>query len=117
MKKITVLALLVMFLMPVVLSQAGAAEKTARTGITDVGNKLCPVMGGPVDGEHFVVYEGRRYGLCCPACEKMFLNDPEKYIAQAEAEQRAPAAPEGTVVPIIDPASAEMQRDMEQAEL
>ncbi|HOW88510.1 MAG TPA: YHS domain-containing protein [Candidatus Omnitrophota bacterium] len=81
MKKIVVVVLLLVFLMPVMVSPVLAAEKS-ETGITDVGNKICPVMGGPVSGKDFVVYQGKRYGLCCPACKAAFLAHPEKYASQ-----------------------------------
>ena len=100
-------------MMPLAASQALAADETAQTGIMDVGNKMCPVMDGPVNGKNFVVYEGKRYGLCCPGCDKTFLSDPAKYIAQMEAKEKA-VAPVATPV---DPASEEMERDMEQGDL
>ena len=115
MKKVIVVMVVLALMMPVMASPAFAANK-AEGSIEDIGNKLCPVMGGPVNGKDFVVYEGKRYGLCCPGCDKTFLSDPAKYIAQMEAKERVPSAPEGTVVP-IDPASEEMERDMEQGAL
>jgi len=57
-----------------------ADEKTAPV-VEDAGNKVCPVMGGPVSGKYFVTYQGKRYGLCCSACKKIFLAEPEKYVA------------------------------------
>ncbi len=111
MKKMIVLALLVVLMMPLAASQVLAADETAQAGIVDVGNKMCPVMDGPVNGKDFVVYEGKRYGLCCPGCDKTFLSDPAKYIAKVNATEAV--ATEAPVVP-VDPASAEMERDMEQ---
>jgi Cu(I)/Ag(I) efflux system membrane fusion protein len=49
--------------------------------IVDFGNLFCPVMGGPVDGESFVVYNGVRYGLCCAGCDRALLAEPDKYLA------------------------------------
>lgn len=115
MKKIITIAIVLALMMPGMVSPLFAANKVEK-GITDVGNKLCPVMGGPVNGKDFVVYEGKRYGLCCPGCDKTFLSDPKKYIAQAERMKTVPVAPKGTVVP-IDPASEEMEKDMEQGSL
>jgi len=106
MKKTVVLALLVVFMMPLAVSQVLAADETAQTGIVDVGNKICPVMDGPVNGKDFVVYEGKRYGLCCPGCDKTFLSDPVKYVAKVNAEKAADAS-----------ASEEMEKDMEQGSL
>jgi len=109
MKKLIVLALLVVSVMPVTVSQVFAADEAAQTGIVDVGNKLCPVMGGPVNGKDFVVYEGKRYGLCCPGCDKTFLSDPARYVAKVNASEAA-ALP-------VDPASEAMEKDMEQGSL
>ena len=109
MKKLIVLALLVVFVMPLAGSQVFAAEETAQTGVVDVGNKLCPVMGGPVNGKDFVIYEGKRYGLCCPGCDKTFLSDPAKYIAKVNASE--------TVALPADPASKKMEKGMEQGSL
>jgi len=106
MKKLIFWVLLAMLVTPGVGSQGYAADETAPSGVVDAGNKICPVMGEPVDGEHFVVYEGKRYGLCCPGCEKAFLADPAQYIAKLNAGKTADEA-----------VSAEMQQDMEQAEL
>ena len=111
MKKMIALTLLVVFLTPLVAAQVFAADETAQAGVVDVGNKLCPVMGGPVDGKNFVVYEGKRYGLCCPGCDKTFLSDPAKYIAKMEAPEKASAP--AAVTP-DEAKSKEMQKDMEQ---
>ena len=115
MKKLRVLALLVAFLMPLAASQISAADKTAQAGGVNVGNKFCPVMGGPVNGKDFVVYEGKRYGLCCPGCDKTFLSDPAKYIAQMKAREKA-LATTATVTPIVSK-SKKMEKAMEQGSL
>ena len=47
---------------------------------------LCPVMGGPVNPNIFVDYEGKRVYFCCNACPEMFKKNPEKYIKKLEAE-------------------------------
>ncbi len=41
---------------------------------------LCPVMGGVINKEHFIEYEGKKVYFCCPGCEKEFLKEPEKYL-------------------------------------
>jgi hypothetical protein len=48
--------------------------------IIDVGNKTCPFLGDRVSGKDFVVYKGKRYGLCGSHCKDKFLQDPERYI-------------------------------------
>ena len=90
MKKLLAIALVAMFLMPFVASQVFAADERAQSGTVNVGNKMCPVSGDPVSGKDFVEYQGKRYGLCCPMCEKPFLANPEKYLAAlAEKEKTA----------------------------
>jgi len=54
--------------------------------VIDVGNKFCPVSGDEVSGKHFVVYEGKRYGMCCPMCQKDFKKNPEKYVSIVNAQ-------------------------------
>ncbi|MBI4711449.1 MAG: YHS domain-containing protein [Candidatus Omnitrophica bacterium] len=84
-------------------------------GENQAGNKLCPISGEPVSGTSFVEYEGKRYGLCCPGCEGMFLKDPAKYIAQMEAKEKSLAST--TAVTPDAAASHEMEMDMEQGDL
>lgn len=84
----------------------GEGSRMGSAGMTDhkmdeegvkaveVGNKICPVSGNPVDdgkmGE-VVKYEynGKIYNLCCKMCVKDFQKDPEKYskIAQDEVKK------------------------------
>lgn len=59
--------------------------------LPNVGNKMCPVSGNPVDdgsmGEAVkYVYNGKIYNLCCQMCVKDFKKNPEKYSAVAEKE-------------------------------
>ncbi|OGX11808.1 MAG: hypothetical protein A2351_07210 [Omnitrophica bacterium RIFOXYB12_FULL_50_7] len=89
MKKSVVLALLLVCVMSVVAQPVFAAEEKAQSGIVDVGNKLCPISGEPVSGTSFVEYQGKRYGLCCSGCDKMFLAEPEKYLAKMNAQEAA----------------------------
>jgi YHS domain-containing protein len=44
----------------------------------------CPVMGGPIDGQTFIEYQGRRIDFCCDACPKDFKADPAKFLAKLE---------------------------------
>jgi len=46
--------------------------------------KICPVMGGPLDGmggPYRTVLNGRVVYLCCPGCGGKLFADPEKYLA------------------------------------
>lgn len=67
-----------------------ATEEDIKS-LPNVGNKLCPVSGNPVDdgtmGESVkYVYNGKIYNLCCQMCVKDFKKSPEKYSAVAEKE-------------------------------
>lgn len=63
------------------------ADKTVENKAVNVGNEICPVMGGSAKGVGVVVeYEGKIYNLCCPACIDTFKADPAKYIAIVEKE-------------------------------
>ncbi len=52
----------------------------------------CPVSGEKL-GEHgeaaSIRYKGRTVKFCCPACEKPFRAEPEKYLNQLPGEQQA----------------------------
>lgn len=45
-----------------------------------VENEICPVSADPVDGEHFVNYNGVKVALCCSGCEEGFVADPDKFL-------------------------------------
>ncbi len=105
MKKWITLALLVVFLMPLAVLPAFAAEKTVAAG-----NRFCPVSGDPVSGTNFVEYQGKTYGLCCPACKAAFLADPAKAIAKMRIQEAAAA-----VVAPDSIASKKMKKGMEQS--
>lgn len=60
-----------------------AEEKVSETSeeeIVDIGNKVCPVMGAPVNKDITYVREGKRYYFCCSGCVETFKQNPEKYI-------------------------------------
>jgi YHS domain-containing protein len=67
-----------------VAEKAAVAEKAPT--VTKVGNTICPVSGQKVDGVDFYEYDGKWYGMCCPACGATFQKDPKKYSAIAEKE-------------------------------
>ncbi|MFH1189137.1 MAG: YHS domain-containing protein [Candidatus Omnitrophota bacterium] len=63
-----------------------AAPSERAPSIVHVGNTTCPVSGEKVDGVNFYEYNGKWYGMCCPACADKFKKDPKKYSAIAEKE-------------------------------
>ncbi len=54
--------------------------------------KVCLVSGEEL-GEHgeasVIHYKGRTVKFCCPACEKPFRAEPEKYLNQMPGEQQS----------------------------
>ncbi len=68
--------------------KTGAPAPGAPTGVLlDLGNTLCPIMGGEVDGETFSEWKGLRVSHCCPACVAELLEAPD---AEAKVEEVAP---------------------------
>jgi len=53
--------------------------------------KLCPVLGNPIDKTVFVDYEGRRIYFCCAMCIDEFKKDPAKYIQKVDEELKGAA--------------------------
>jgi YHS domain-containing protein len=56
----------------------------------------CPVLGGNINKQVYVDYQGKRVYFCCKGCDEQFKQDPEKYIKKLEEEgvtlEPAPAA-------------------------
>ena len=71
MKKIILLVSLILFLIPV---SAFVEEDELKSQTT------CPVMGGKIDKEIYLDYQGQRIYFCCESCKKSFSEDPEKYM-------------------------------------
>lgn len=74
------------FAEPSATEQTGQAAAGGGAAVLKVGNKVCPVMGGPVDLNTAVkvIHNGKEYNLCCAGCLKAFQEDPEKYSLIAE---------------------------------
>lgn len=47
-----------------------------------VEQTICPVMGGAINKDLFVEYQGKKVYFCCGQCKGEFEKDPEKYIAK-----------------------------------
>nr|MBU1328668.1 YHS domain-containing protein [Candidatus Omnitrophota bacterium] len=63
------------------------ATATTSTAI-DTGNKICPVLGNPIDDATKATYEyeGKVYNFCCAGCIDEFKKDSEKYIKKVDEE-------------------------------
>jgi len=46
----------------------------------------CPVMGGNIDKNIYIDYQGKRIYFCCTGCVEEFKKDPEKYLKKMESE-------------------------------
>ena len=60
---------------------APAAEANAAVSAA-VEQTMCPVMGGVINKDLFVEYQGKKVYFCCGQCKGEFEKDPEKYIAK-----------------------------------
>lgn len=77
---------------------AGMMEETGMDNPvegTEVGNKICPIEGGEIGkmGPAFkVAHNGKVYSLCCAACAKEFMKDPDGSAKKAEESVSAESA-------------------------
>jgi len=42
----------------------------------------CPVMGGPINKDIFIEYQGKKVYFCCNGCPDTFRASPEKYLSK-----------------------------------
>ena len=57
----------------------GTVQKDAHASGT-MHQTTCPVMGGEIDKNVYVDYQGKRVFFCCKMCVDKFKEDPEKYM-------------------------------------
>jgi len=71
-------------------NKAVGQETTGKLIAIEVGNKVCPVMGGEIiEGRSVKVeYEGKLYNLCCSGCISVFKDDPNKYIEKIKENEK-----------------------------
>ena len=63
----------------------GLAELSAADRAAAEKQRVCPVSGdvlGAMDTPYKVTVKGQIVFLCCPACEKELLKNPDKYLAK-----------------------------------
>jgi YHS domain-containing protein len=61
-----------------------AGEKDPRPEKTP--QAYCPVMGGKIDKNVHVDYQGQRIYFCCSGCPAAFQADPERYMKKLEEQ-------------------------------
>lgn len=82
-------ATLLLLAMFVTLSSSAMAQEAAEAGLLiDLGNEKCPMMGGPVDGSTWSVWNGIRIGHCCGGCSAKLMAAPEKYLDKTGIDWR-----------------------------
>ena len=64
-----------------------AVVKDVAAEVKEVASEVieqttCPIMGGKIDKNIFVEYEGKKVYFCCAGCEKPFEENPEKYVSK-----------------------------------
>ncbi len=57
-------------------------DSSVKSKVIDVSNKICPVLGEPINEDNKATYEyqGKIYNFCCTSCVEAFKKDPQKYI-------------------------------------
>jgi YHS domain-containing protein len=65
----------------------GATKEGVAFASDDDGQPECVVSGGL--GKFAVSYKGKTYYVCCSGCRDAFKEEPEKYIKEYEAKQKA----------------------------
>ena len=93
------LKIIILAVIALAVSQYGFAAEEATEAVADqamemvvVANKICPISGEKIGemGEGKVVeYNGKQYKLCCAACEKDFLKDPDAAVKKIEDSMAA----------------------------
>jgi YHS domain-containing protein len=61
---------------------AAPASANGDGSVTQIEQKLCPVMGNPINPEVYTEYKGKRVYFCCPECKPKFEAEPEKYVSK-----------------------------------
>lgn len=59
---------------------------------------VCPVLGGNINQQVYVDYQGKRIYFCCSGCDAEFRKDPDKYMKKLEEQgitlEKCPVQPE-----------------------
>ncbi|MBF0225280.1 MAG: hypothetical protein HQK76_07475 [Desulfobacterales bacterium] len=62
-----------------------------QKGKNEAIQTICPVMGGKINKNLYVDYNGQRIYVCCPGCIDTVKKDPEKYIKKINENGETPA--------------------------
>ena len=75
------------------LEASGAAPVTAEATEPLIAQKTCPVMGGPIDPNIYLDYQGRRVYFCCQGCQAEFNKNPDEYMRKLDEQLKAAPEP------------------------
>lgn len=75
------LLIVIIFLISVIGNQSGIGSAVAAGP-----QKVCPVLGNPIDKKIYVDYKGERIYFCCSVCPPEFNKDPEKFIKKMKKD-------------------------------
>jgi len=70
---------------------AAPAEAPQAVG-TEKAQETCPIMGGKIDKDLFVDYNGKRIYVCCEGCIDAVKKDPALYLKKLQEAGVTPAA-------------------------
>ena len=70
------------------MTKSESADPAVRSKTVSVGNKICPVLGEPINEATKATYEykGKIYNFCCASCIEGFKKEPQKYIDKINQE-------------------------------
>ena len=54
--------------------------KEVTAAVDKMEQTECPVMGGAVNKDIFVEYQGKKVYFCCAECKDVFLKEPDKFM-------------------------------------
>lgn len=82
------------------------ADGAGDTGVLlQLGNAVCPVMGGEPDGHTYTDWNGLRVDHCCAPCSERFLKNPESLLDEKRLDWRDAVK----AAAVIDAASGEQR--------
>jgi YHS domain-containing protein len=80
----------VLLVVVLMLGLAGGVALAKEEGGKGKPQTVCPVMGGTINKELYVDYQGQRVYFCCPACVEPFKKEPEKYLKKMKEQGVTP---------------------------
>ena len=58
------------------------AKEAIESAVAAIEQTECPVMGGAINKDIFVEYQGQKVYFCCEPCKEKFTKAPEQYLAK-----------------------------------